>query len=142
MANFIEYASLAQDELNKEKQVVAGLASEVSLREAAVTKRSEELDKREAEIATKEKVQADTQVMLDLWKGKMRREEDVQKMFDDANAKLVTIENRLKETVQKNLDNGQQLEELKQQSLRLSEERKNYKEEVKKEVMQSVFGVK
>ncbi len=139
MANFIEYASLAQDELNKEKQVLAGQAEAISNREAAVVKRSQDLDKREADIATKEKAQADRQAILDVWESNKRHEEDVQKMFDEANAKLATVDEKLKVDIELNNDTKQKLEELAKQSHRLSDEKQNYRDEIKKELIDRVM---
>lgn len=86
MANFIEYASKAQTELNIELQRLSERDSELSLKSSAQFAREAQLDAREVEVTAKEKEMQMKKEELSTWEGKKIREEEVQKMFDTANA--------------------------------------------------------
>ena len=96
MANFIEYASKAQEELNNERAEVEKKALKVSEDASLNADRSAGLDKRESEIVAKERDLVVRQEQMSAWETKKRREEEVQKMFDDANYKLQQAEDKLK----------------------------------------------
>jgi hypothetical protein len=142
MANFIEYASKAQEELNNERAEVEKKALKVSEDASLNADRSAGLDKRESEIVAKERDLVVRQEQMSAWETKKRREEEVQKMFDDANYKLQQAEDKLKVSLEKDSDSKQALDELAKRELALSKRESEYREEVKKEIMNKFLGVK
>ena len=79
---------------------------------------------------------------LSTWEGKKIREEEVQKMFDTANAKEEESKKRLKDAQDALIEAGQKLDELSKRELLLVEREKSYREEVRNEMMTRFLGVK
>lgn len=142
MANFIEYASKAQEELNRELQRLSEkevkLAEQASLQAA----RSLTLDSREAEIAEKERLINEKKEELTLWEGRKLREEEVSRLHGEAMRKEEEASKKLKDAEEKLSETRMNLVELEKRELALSEREKSYREEVKKEIMNGFLGVK
>lgn len=142
MINFIEYASKAQEELNKERQVLQDFEAKLQEKSSLLATREAGLDTREADIMKKEVEIQNRQEELSAWEVTKRREEEVVSLFDQANSKLVDSDKKLKEASEKHGETVQMLEELAKRELALSEKEKTYKEEVKKEMMDKFLGVR
>lgn len=142
MANFIEYASKAQEELNIELQKIAQkelkLAEQASLQAATAI----ELEKRQSKIVEEENALNLQREELTIWNGKKIRAEQVEAMHGEAMQKDNDATRKLKEATDALLESRQNLEELTKRELALSEEKKSYREEVKKEIMDGFLGVK
>ncbi len=142
MANFVEYATKAQGELNIELQKVADkeklLAEQASLQAATVI----ELEKRQSKIAEEERAIDLKREELSIWDGKKRREEEVEAMHGEAMRKDTEATKKLKEATDALIESRQNLAELTKRELALSEKEKSYREEVKKEIMDGFLGVK
>lgn len=142
MANFIEYASKAQAELNSELQRLSDKEAELAAKSSAQFNRESQLDAREVEVTAKEKEIQMKKEELSTWEGKKIREEEVQKMFDTANAKEVESVKRLKDAQDALIEAGQKLDELAKREMNLVEREKSYREEVRNEMMTRFLGVK
>ena len=142
MANFIEYASKAQEQLNIEMQKVSEKEALVTKKASANAKRSAELDERESALTLKEQEINAKREELTAWESKKVREEQVQAMYDEANAKDVSSTKKLKDASDALILADQKLEELLKRELALSEKRKTYEEEVRQEIMARFLGVK
>lgn len=142
MANFIEYASKAQEELNNELQKIAERESVVSAKATANASREAELDKRESDLTLKDQELNAKREELSMWDSKKIKEEKVQEMFDSANLKEVESTKRLKDAKDALILADQKLAELTKRELNLSEREKTYREEVKQEIMTRFLGVK
>ena len=140
MANFIEYASKAQEELNGELQKVSKKEAELAEKAKLLASHDLELEKRQAELAEKETEYLAKKEELSLWEGKRIREENVQVMFDEANRKEVESQKRLKDAQDAVILADQKLAELSKRELALSEKEKTYKDDVMKEMMQKMLG--
>lgn len=142
MANFIEYASKAQEELNIELQRLAErevkLAEQASLQAAATI----EIDKRQSAVAEAERAMDLKREELSMWEGKKIREEQVEAMHGEAMRKEAEATKKLKDANDALIETRQNLEELTKRELALSEREKTYREEVKKEIMDGFLGVK
>jgi len=142
MANFIEYASKAQEELNIELQRLAErevkLAEQASLQAAATI----EIDKRQSAVAEAERAMDLKREELSMWEGKKVREEQVEAMHGEAMRKETEATKKLKDANDALIETRQNLEELTKRELALSEKEKSYREEVKKEIMDGFLGVK
>lgn len=140
MQNFIETAAKAQNELNEEKAKIDQFEERVKQSEIKVNQRNEELDKKQTELTLLKESLDNLKESLTEWESKKKKEEDVQKMFDDANGKLLAVENKHKEIVNVQNDVTLKLQELAKRELALSEAREKYKEEVKQEMMSMFLG--
>jgi hypothetical protein len=140
MANFIEYASKAQEELNGELQKLSKKEAELAEKAKLLASHDLELEKRQAELAEKETEYLAKKEELSLWEGKRIREENVQVMFDEANRKEVESQKRLKDAQDAVILADQKLAELSKRELALSEKEKTYKDDVMKEMMQKMLG--
>lgn len=142
MANFIEYASKAQAELNVELQKVADkelkLAEQASLQAATVI----ELEKRQSALAEEDRAMDLKREELSIWEGKKVRSEQVEAMHGEAMRKETEATKKLKDANDALIETRQNLEELTKRELALSEREKTYREEVKKEIMDGFLGVK
>lgn len=142
MANFIEYAAKAQEELNIELQRIAGkelkLAEKASI-QAAMTI---DLEKRQSAVVESEHALDLQREELTIWNGKKIRAEQVEAMHGEAMQKDNDATQKLKEATDALIESKQNLEELTKRELALSEEKKSYREEVKKEIMDGFLGVK
>ena len=79
---------------------------------------------------------------LTIWNGKKIRAEQVEAMHGEAMQRDNDATQKLKEATDALLESRQNLEELTKRELALSEEKKSYREEVKKEIMDGFLGVK
>ena len=140
MANFIEYASKAQEELNGELQKLSKKEAELAEKAKLLASHDLELEKRQAELAEKETEYLAKKEELSLWEGKRIREENVQVMFDEANRKEGESQKRLKDAQDAVILADQKLAELSKRELALSEKEKTYKDDVMKEMMQKMLG--
>lgn len=142
MANFIEYASKAQEELNKEKTALEAREGELQTKSNSVSARSAELDKREAAVAQVELDIAARKEQLSFWEKGKKREEEVQGMFDDAVSKLAQADEKAKKAAEYLAESKQVREEVQTREIRLTERESKYKEEIKQELMNRFLGVK
>lgn len=140
MANFIEYASKAQEELNGELQKLAKRETELAEKSKLLASREIELEKKQSELATRDAEYTAKKEELSIWEGKKIREESVQVMFDEANRKEVESEKRLKDAKDAVILADQKLAELSKRELALTEKEKTYKDDVMKEMMQKMLG--
>ena len=142
MANFIEYASKAQSELNVELQKLSEKENELSLKSSAQFAREAQLDAREAEVAASEKEIQKKREDLTMWESKKKKEEEAQAMYDAAILKETDSVKRLKEAKEALAEAELKLQELQKRELLLVERTKSYQEEVKSEMMARFLGVK
>lgn len=142
MANFIEYAYKAQEELSAELQKVADqkarLDEQATLQAATVI----ELEKRQAKIAEEERAIDLKKEELSLWNGKKMREEQVEAMYGEAMRKDTEASKKLKEASEKLAETRYNLADLEKREIALSEREKTYREELKKEMMDNFLRVK
>ena len=142
MANFIEYASKAQSELNVELQKLSEKENELSLKSSAQFAREAQLDAREAEVAASEKEIQQKREDMTMWESKKKREEEAQAMYDAAILKETDSVKRLKEAKEALSEAELKLQELQKRELLLVERTKSYQEEIKSEIMARFLGVK
>jgi hypothetical protein len=142
MANFIEYASKAQSELNVELQKLSEKENELSLKSSAQFAREAQLDAREAEVAASEKEIQQKREDMTMWESKKKREEEAQAMYDAAILKETDSVKRLKEAKEALSEAELKLQELSKRELLLVERTKSYQEEIKSEIMARFLGVK
>jgi hypothetical protein len=140
MVNFIEYASKAQEELNKERAEIAEKAQKQAEQASVLAARTAALDEREAQITKSEYELQEKQEKLSAWEAGKRREEEVVAIFDSAQSKLVEAQEKLKAASEKESDTRLALEDLSKRELALSEREKVYKEEIKTEIMNRFLG--
>lgn len=141
MANFIEYASKAQEELNIELQKITEREGVLVEKSKDLSIRASGLDKKEVELSAKEQELNALREELSSWNSKKLREEDVQVMFDEANRKESESVKKLKESQDNLILTEQKLADLMKRELALSEKEKSYRDEVKQEVMNRFLGV-
>lgn len=139
MVNFIEYASKAQEELNKERGGIQAREGALQTKGNELAGRSAELDKREADIVQKEKDLAIRTEQLAQWEGKKKREEEVQSMFDDANAKLLEAQKIMRKVSEETSDTDQKRADLLKRENELSNTIQTYKAEVQKDLLDKFF---
>lgn len=142
MANFIEYASKAQEELNRELQILADKERALAKQSSLQANRSASLDAREAVVAEQERGINQKREELSMWDSKKMREEEVIRLHDEALRMEEDSKKRDKEATDKLLETKQNLVELTKRELALSEREKTYEEELKKKMMDSFLRVK
>lgn len=142
MANFIEYASKAQEELNHELQILSDKERDLAKQSSLQASRSASLDARESAVAEQERLINQKREELSMWDSKKMREEEVVRLHDEALRMEEDSKKRDKEATDKLLETKQNLVELTKRELALSEREKTYEEELKKKMMDSFLRVK
>ena len=142
MANFIGYAAKAQVELNIELQKLAQMGLKLAEQASLLATTAIELEKRQAVVVESEHALDLQREEHTIWNGKKIRAEQVEAMHGEAMQKDNDATQKLKEATDALLETRQNLEELTKRELALSEEKKSYREEVKKEIMDGFLGVK
>lgn len=140
--NFIEFASKAQEELNKQRLLIEDEGKIVSERDSSLSRRSVELDKRESDIAKKESELADKKLGLDKWEVAKKKEEQIQQMFDEAVAKNIDSAEKLKQARFALDEATAKIQEMEKREKKQSERESSYREEIKAEFMNRFMGVK
>lgn len=142
MANFIEYASKAQTELNIELQRISEKENELSLKSSAQFAREAQLDAREVEVTAGEKEMQKKREDMTMWESKKKREEEVQSMYDAAVLKETESVKRLKDAKDALAESDMKLQELQKRELLLVERTNTYKEALRNEILTGFLGVK
>lgn len=140
MANFIEYASMAQEELNREKNVLSEKEKQLQEKASLLAGREADLDKKQSEIVLQNQELLEKIDKLTTWESKKLKEEEVQKIADESSYKLKLANDKLKLAEEKLNEAKMILEEQAKRELALSEMQKTYREDIKKEVMDKFLG--
>lgn len=140
MANFIEYASKAQEELNAQLQAISDRELKNAEKASLLANREAELDKRTTEIAEADKALEQKREELSMWEGRKLREEEAIRLHDEGLRMQKEASDKLKKAENALIESKQNLEELSKRELALSDREKSYKDEVMKEMMQKMLG--
>lgn len=142
MADFIEYASKAQEELNAQLRAISEKELRLAEKASILASREVDLDSRRSGLAEAEKAMDEKKAQLSFWESQKIREEEVSRLHGEALGKEVASQKRLVEADEKLAETRYNLADLAKRELALSEKEKTYREEIKKEMMNTFLGVR
>lgn len=139
MISFVETAAKAQEELQAELNTLKDVKLRLDEKASLLANKENELVEREKAISLTEKNLNDRNEAMSMWETKKMREEQVQKMHDDALAATLECEKKYKASSEQLAESRQLMEDLAKRELALSEREKTYRQEAKQELVDKFF---
>lgn len=140
MKSFVELAAEAQELLNKKMQEVADKMSELLIKEKEVEARSEEVSKGEGELQAKKDELKVREELVSTREQKMKSQEDIDNELSKTEMLRQQVADDMKKMLEMKGDMDTKERDLEQREIALSKRAEEYREEVKKEVVDKFFS--